>query len=99
MDKSIALNPNAVVAYLQKRPEDFTRADLLDFIRNNDIRMIDFMYPAQDGRVKTLNFTVNSLAYAETILSEGERVDGSSLFPYIAADSSDLYVIPRFSTA
>ena len=100
MDKSIALNPNAVVAYLQKRPEDFTRADLLDFIRNNDIRMIDFMYPAQDGRVKTLNFTVNSLAYAETILSEGERVDGSSLFPaFVEAGNSDLYVIPRYRTA
>ena len=100
MDKSIALNPNAVVAYLQKRPEDFTRADLLDFIRNNDIRMIDFMYPAQDGRVKTLNFTVNALAYAETILSEGERVDGSSLFPaFVEAGNSDLYVIPRYRTA
>ena len=43
--------------------------------------MIDFMYPAEDGRVKTLNFTVNSLEYAETVLTEGERVDGSSLFP------------------
>lgn len=100
MDKNIALNPNAVVAYLQKRPEDFTRADMLRFIGENGIRMIDFMYPAEDGRVKTLNFTVNSLAYAETVLSEGERVDGSSLFPsFIEAGNSDLYVIPRFRTA
>ena len=100
MDKFIALNPNAVVAWLQKRPEEFTRADLLAFIQANDIRMIDFMYPAQDGRVKTLNFTVNSLDYAETILSEGERVDGSSLFPaFVEAGNSDLYVIPRYRTA
>lgn len=27
------------------------------------------------------NFTVNSLEYAGTVLTEGERVDGSSLFP------------------
>ena len=100
MDNFIALNPNAVVAFLQKRPQDFTRADLLRFISENGIRMVDFMYPAQDGRVKTLTFSVNSLAYAETILSEGERVDGSSLFPaFVEAGNSDLYVIPRYRTA
>ena len=96
----IALNPNEVVAHLQKRPKDFTKADLLTFISEKGIRMIDFMYPAEDGRVKTLNFTVNSLDYADTILTEGERVDGSSLFPsFIEAGNSDLYVIPRYSTA
>ena len=100
MDKNIALCPNDVVAFLGKRPQDFTREDLLRFITEKDIRMVDFMYPAEDGRVKTLNFTVNSLAYAETILSEGERVDGSSLFPsFIEAGNSDLYVIPRYRTA
>ena len=100
MDKTIALNPNEVVAYLQKKPVEFTRADLLRFITEKGIRMIDFMYPAEDGRVKTLNFTVNSLEYAETVLSEGERVDGSSLFPsFIEAGNSDLYVIPRYRTA
>ena len=100
MDKSIALNPNEVVAFLQKHPQSFTREDMLTFIQQRGIRMIDFMYPAEDGRVKTLNFTVNSLAYAETVLTEGERVDGSSLFPsFIEAGNSDLYVIPRYRTA
>ena len=100
MDKTLKLNPNAVVAWLGKKPQDFTREDMLRYIQENGIRMIDFMYPAEDGRIKTLNFTVNSLAYAETILSEGERVDGSSLFPsFIEAGNSDLYVIPRYRTA
>ena len=100
MDKRIALNPNEVVSFLQKAPETFTREDLLKFIQERGIRMIDFMYPAEDGRVKTLNFTVNNLAYAETVLAEGERVDGSSLFPsFIEAGNSDLYVIPRYNTA
>lgn len=62
--------------------------------------MIDFMYPAEDGRIKTLNFMINNYAYLETILTDGERVDGSSLFPsFIEAENSDLYVIPRFRTA
>ena len=51
MDKTIALNPNEVVAYLQKKPAEFTRADLIRFITEKGIRMIDFMYPAEDGRV------------------------------------------------
>ena len=100
MDKKIALNPNEVVSFLQKAPETFTREDLLKFIQERGIRMIDFMYPAEDGRVKTLNFSVNNLEYAETILAEGERVDGSSLFPsFIEAGNSDLYVKPRYNTA
>ena len=97
MDKKIALNPNEVVAFLEKAPREFNREDMLSFIEERGIRMIDFMYPAEDGRVKTLNFT---LEYAETILTEGERVDGSSLFPsFIEAGNSDLYVIPRYRTA
>ena len=100
MDPRIELNPNEVVSFLGKLPQDFTRADMVKFIREKGIRMIDFMYPAEDGRVKTLNFTVNNLAYVETVLSEGERVDGSSLFPsFIEAGNSDLYVIPRYRTA
>ena len=100
MDKKLQLSPNEVVAFLQKHPSTFTREDLLRFIVDEGIRMIDFMYPAEDGRVKTLNFTVNSYEYAETILTEGERVDGSSLFPsFIEAGNSDLYVIPRYRTA
>ncbi len=100
MDKSIALCPNEVVSFLKKHPAEITREDLLKFIQERGIRMIDFMYPAEDGRVKTLNFTVNSLAYAETVLTEGERVDGSSLFPsFIEPGNSDLYVVPRYRSA
>ncbi|MBQ1751744.1 MAG: glutamine synthetase [Bacteroidales bacterium] len=100
MDKRIILCPNEVVAHIQKLPEQITRDDLLNFISEKGIRMIDFMYPAEDGRVKTLNFCVNSLDYAETVLTEGERVDGSSLFPtFVEAGNSDLYVIPRYRTA
>jgi glutamine synthetase len=35
----------------------------------------------------------------ETILSTGERIDGSSLFNFLTPDSSDLYIVPRFKTA
>lgn len=99
MDKHLSLNPNKLVAYLHKPCNEFTKADIIGYIRDNGIRMVNFMYPAGDGRLKTLNFVINSEAYLDAILTCGERVDGSSLFPFIEAGSSDLYVLPRFSTA
>ncbi len=99
MNKELELSPNPLVGFLKKPSSEFTKADIVRYIVENEIRMVNFMYPAGDGRLKTLNFVINSAAYLDTILSCGERVDGSSLFPFIEAGSSDLYVLPRFSTA
>jgi glutamine synthetase len=99
MNEQLALNPNKVVKALQKPASDFTRLDIVQFIEQNDIRMLNFRYVAGDGRLKKLNFVINSKAHLERLLAMGERVDGSSLFPFVAAESSDLYVVPRFRTA
>lgn len=99
MNASLRLSPNRLVQYLQKAPSEFTKADIIKYVSENGIRMINFMYPADDNRLKTLNFVINSEEYLESILTYGERVDGSSLFPFIEAGNSDLYVIPRFCTA
>ena len=96
---TLILNANPVVAYLQKPAEEFTKADIIKYVRENDIRMVNFMYPGGDGKLKTLNFVITNLQYLDTILTCGERVDGSSLFSFIQAGSSDLYVLPRFRTA
>lgn len=99
MNQELSMNANQLVAFLQKPASEFTKADIISFIRQNGIRMVNFMYPAGDGRLKTLNFVITNEAYLEAILTCGERVDGSSLFSFIEAGSSDLYVIPRFCTA
>ena len=99
MNQALEMNPNRVVAYLGKPASELTKADIVKYIKENGIRMVNFMYPAGDGRLKTLNFVINNAAYLDAILTCGERVDGSSLFPFIEAGSSDLYVIPRFRTA
>ena len=99
MNQELLMNANQLVAFLQKPAFEFTKADIISFVKQNNIRMLNFMYPAGDGRLKTLNFVINNEAYLEAILTCGERVDGSSLFPFIEAGSSDLYVIPRFRTA
>ena len=99
MDDRIALNPNKLVSYLQKPASEFTKADIIKFIEENGIKMLNFRYVGSDGKLKLLNFVINDREYLDKILSIGERVDGSSLFSYIEASSSDLYVVPRYKTA
>lgn len=99
MEEKNILNPNPLVKFLNKAQKDFTKADLIRYVTKNDIEMINLRYAGVDGRLKTLNFIINSLEHLDSILTYGERVDGSSLFPYIEAGSSDLYVIPRYRTA
>jgi glutamine synthetase len=98
-EKQLEMNANQVVSFLKKDASLFTKEDIVSFIKANNIQMVNFMYPGGDGRLKTLNFVITNAAYLDAILTCGERVDGSSLFPFIAASSSDLYVIPRYRTA
>lgn len=86
-------------AVIGKPKDELLQSDIIRFIEDNDIKMVNFMYPAADGRLKTLNFVLYSHEYLVSILTAGERVDGSSLFPFIEAGNSDLYVIPRICTA
>ena len=65
----LMLNANPIVEALQKPAAEFKKADIIDYIVNNDIRMVNFMYPGGDGRLKTLNFVINDLAYLDTILT------------------------------
>lgn len=99
MNPSIELNKNHLVVTLGKPAAEFTKDDIIRYVVSQDIQMINFMYPAEDGRLKTLNFIINDRQYLDTILSFGERVDGSSLFSHIEPGNSDLYVLPRFRTA
>ena len=91
-NEHLIMNANPIVTALEKPSAEFTKADIIDYIVKNDIRMVNFMYPGGDGKLKTLNFVINDLAYLDTILTCGERVDGSSLFSFIQAGSSDTFM-------
>ena len=99
MTKKAIKSPNPLVQYLQKEAAHFTKADIIKYILDHEIEMLNFRYAGADGRLKTLNFVVYDEEQLDEVLSSGERVDGSSLFPYIEAGNSDLYVIPRFRSA
>ena len=93
------MNPNLLVQYLQKPASEFTRADIVKYCVENEVEFINFHYCGWDGKLKTLNFVIHSEEHLENILEAGERVDGSSLFPFIEAGKSDLYVLPKYRTA
>jgi glutamine synthetase len=98
-DALISLNPNPLVKYLGKLPKDFTKEDILKFVRDKEIRMINLCHVGEDGRLKTLNFPINNELHADGILDMGERVDGSSLFSFIEPSKSDLYIKPKMHKA
>ena len=91
--------PGELAKFLQKPASDFTKADIIRFIRSNNIEMLNFRYVAEDGKLKTLNYVIQGEEHLDDVLSFGERVDGSSLFSFIDAGSSDLYLIPKYRTA
>lgn len=91
---------NPLSELLDKPATDFSREDFLRVIEEKRIERLTFHYTALDGRLKELKIPVSDNHQAELALSEGERVDGSSLFKGILeAGVSDLYVVPEYKTA
>src|SRR4030043_1163754 len=91
-------NPLSVL--LDKNPRDFTRSDFLKVIDEKHIERITFHYTALDGKLKELKLPVANPTQGDTILAEGERVDGSQLFKGMVDTSlSDLYVVPVYRSA
>ena len=76
-----------------------TKKGLIRYCRRHKVQVLNFHYCGWDSRLKTLSFVIRDKAHLENLLEAGERVDGSSLFPFIEAGKSDLYVIPRYRTA
>ena len=91
---------NPIAAFLGKSPADFRRADLLRFIAERGVERLTFHYTAIDGKLKELKIPVSDRRQAESVLADGERVDGSSLFKgMVDMGLSDLYVVPVYRTA
>jgi glutamine synthetase len=89
-----------LVRKLRKPPEQWQREDLVELCLREKVRVVNFRYPALDGKLKELRLPISSRAYLERILTTGERVDGSSLFPGLLETSeSDLYVLPVYRWA
>jgi glutamine synthetase len=91
-------NPLSLI--LDKPASEFTRADLLAVIESKQIERVTLHYTAIDGKLKELTVPVTDRYHVESILAEGERVDGSSLFKgMVDMGLSDLYIVPLYRSA
>lgn len=91
---------NRLETILDKPREEFVRKDFISLVKKGTIERFTFHYTALDGKLKELHLPITSVKYAEQLLAEGERVDGSSLFKGMVDTSlSDLYVVPLYKTA
>lgn len=98
-DSFVNLNPNPLVKHLRKLSKDFLKEDLIKFVRDKEIKMVNLCHVAEDNRLKTLNFAINNEAHLNDILGAGERADGSSLFSYIDQTKSDIRIKPKINKA
>lgn len=91
---------NPISGITGKERDELTREDLLNVIQTKQLEKITFRYTAIDGKIKEVKIPVTNRKQAELVLSEGERVDGSSLFRgMVDTGQSDLYVVPSYRTA
>ena len=75
MKDELDMNANLLVEFLQKPSAEFTKADIVSYIKEKNIRMVNFMYPAGDGRLKTLNFVINNAAFRIDVNQETSNPD------------------------
>jgi len=73
--------------------------DVVKFISEKGVKILNLCHIPEDGRLKTLGFAVPDEERVTQVLEFGERVDGSSLFSYIDPNKSDIYIMPRLNTA
>jgi len=74
------------------------KEDVVKFISERDIKILNLCHIPEDGRLKTLSFAASDEKRVYQVLESGERVDGSSLFSYIDPNKSDIYVMPKLET-
>jgi glutamine synthetase len=75
------------------------REEILKYVSASNVRILNLCHIPEDGRLKTLSFSVTRTDRIDEILDFGERVDGSNLFSSIEPGKSDIYIMPDTSRA
>ncbi|MGV3564981.1 MAG: glutamine synthetase beta-grasp domain-containing protein [Nocardioides sp.] len=91
--------PHPIERVLGKARSDLSWEDLVEAVERLGLEQVDLRYVGGDGRLKTIAFPIGSREQLVAVLVRGERVDGSSVFGGASTEDSDVYVVPRWSTA
>jgi len=73
--------------------------DVVRFVAEKNVKLLNLCHVPEDGRLKTLVFAVSDEKRVRQVFGFGERVDGSSLFSFIDPHRSDIYVMPKLGSA
>jgi glutamine synthetase len=84
---------------MRGKPNFTEKEEVGKFFTENDMKILNLCHIPEEGRLKTLSFSIKDINRVSEILDYGERVDGSSLFSYFEPGKSDIYIIPRIETA
>lgn len=74
------------------------KEDIVRFLSEKGIRLLNLCHVPEDGRLKSLSFAVSDGERVGEVLEFGERVDGSSLFSFIDPHKSDIYIMPKLDS-
>ncbi|WP_300640413.1 glutamine synthetase beta-grasp domain-containing protein [Nocardioides sp.] len=91
--------PHPIERVLGKARSDLSWEDLVEAVERLGLEQVDLRYVGGDGRLKSIAFPIGSREQLVAVLVRGERVDGSSVFGGASTEDSDVYVVPRWSTA
>jgi len=78
--------------------QNVSKEDVIKIVKEKNIRIVNLCHIPEDCHLKTLSFAVKNERKLEDVLELGERVDGSSLFPYIDSNKSDIYIVPKLDS-
>ncbi len=84
---------------MERVPQFSDKEQIAQYVSRNSIRILNLCHVPEEGRLKTLSFSISDVARISDVFDFGERVDGSSLFTSIPAGRSDIYLAPRIDRA
>ena len=87
--------PHPIVRVLDKPLASLTADDLAQAVEELGLTQVNLRYVGGDGRLKALAFPINSRDRLLEVLTNGERVDSSSVFAGVETSTSDVYIVPR----
>ncbi|HNY62363.1 MAG TPA: hypothetical protein PLH70_03085 [Bacteroidales bacterium] len=94
------MNINPISKFLKKNPKEFSKTDIVRYIEEKEVKMVQLLFVGEDGCLRKVNINVHSKSFVDQLLTWGEMIDGSSVFPSSSrTKSTSIILFPRLSSS